>query len=289
MGFHLKRRSRSKSFARITPFSFLGGAFAPFIFMLVSLGLIAFSSMNGDRLGGVRNTAADMFSPVLSSVSRPIQNAALFVRDISGIAQMQAENMRLRQENMRLRDWHQASLFLEAENKALKSLLNVKIDPALSYISTRVMADSGNAYVKSILLSSGSNEGIAKGQAVMANDGLIGRVVDAGDSSARVLLVTDINSRIPVIIESSGHHAILAGNNDSQPLLVHLPPQAELEEGARIITSGYGGIFPYGLPVGRVVLDQRGVRKATLYADLDRAVYVRVVDKPEDMNLKTSR
>lgn len=285
----MKRRTRSKSFARITPFSFLGGAFAPFVFLLISAGLIAFSSTNDDRLGGVRNATADMFSPVLATVSRPIQNAALFVRDISGLAQMQAENMRLRQENMRLRDWHQASLFLAAENKALKSLLNVKLDPPLSYISTRVMADSGNAYVKSLLLSSGAQDGIAKGQAVMANDGLIGRVVDAGTSTARVLLVTDINSRIPVIIENTGHHAVLAGNNDSLPLLVHLPPQTQVEQGARIITSGYGGVFPYGLPVGQVLVDERGVRKATLYADLDRAVYVRVVDKPEDINLKTSR
>ncbi len=283
----MKRRARSKSFSRITPFSLLGGAFAPFIFLSISLGLIAFSSMNAERLGGLRTATSDLLSPALNFVSRPVQDAAMFVRDVSGLAQLQAENMRLRQENIRLRDWHQAAMFLDAENKSLRSLLKMKLDPSLSYISARVMADSGNAYVKSLLLSIGEDDGVQKGGAVLGSDGLAGRIVEVGNASARVLLVTDINSRIPVLIEGVSQHAVMAGTNENMPVLVHLPPGMEVPVGSRVITSGHGGVFPYGLPVGQVVITRDGEAGVALYADLDRLVHVRIVNRPEDPNLRS--
>lgn len=243
--------------------------------------------MNAERLGGLRTATSDLLSPALNFVSRPVQDAAMFVRDVSGLAQLQAENMRLRQENIRLRDWHQAAMFLDAENKSLRSLLKMKLDPSLSYISARVMADSGNAYVKSLLLSIGEDDGVQKGGAVLGSDGLAGRIVEVGNASARVLLVTDINSRIPVLIEGVSQHAVMAGTNENMPVLVHLPPGMEVPVGSRVITSGHGGVFPYGLPVGQVVITRDGEAGVALYADLDRLVHVRIVNRPEDPNLRS--
>lgn len=264
----------------------LGGALSSLVLLLASLGMMVFSGVRPDAVGGLRSGAADIFAPVLTVVSKPVQDAAAFVRDVSGIAGLQAENQLLREENIRLREWYQAAQLLEAENKSLRDLLNVKLDPQNTYITTRVMGDGGNAFVKSLLLAGGNRDGIKKNQAVLSGEGLIGRIIEAGSRSSRVLLITDINSRVPVLVEDSRQHAILAGTNGDMPRLEHLPPDSDIAIGARIITSGHGGIFPSGLPVGRVEMDAGGVPYVKLYADMAKLIHVRAVNLPEDPNLR---
>lgn len=264
---------------------FVGRRGSPLLLLLLALSLLVFSKVYPQALNGIRAGTADLFAPVLSAVSKPVHKASAFIRDVTGLAALQAENMHLRQENIRLREWYQTALLLDAENKSLKDLLNVKVEPQHSYITSQIIADAGNAYVKSLLVDAGSKDGVRKGQAVLSGDGLVGRIVESGKKASRVLLVTDINSRIPVLIIGTSQHAILAGTNEDFPVLMHLPPDSEVAEGARIITSGHGGLFPYGLPIGEVVIGSDGKRYVSLYADMDRMVYVRIVDKSGDPNL----
>ncbi len=244
------------------------------------------SAFQPAALGGVRAGTADLFAPVLAAVSKPVQQASDFVRDVTGLAELQAENAHLQQENIRLREWYQAALLLEAENKSLRDLLNVKIEPQHSYITGRIIADSGNAYVKSLLVAAGKKDGVRKGQAVISGDGLIGRVVEDGNKSSRVLLITDINSRVPILVENSSQHAILAGTNAAMPVLQHMQQDSDIQEGARIVTSGHGGLFPQGLPVGRVIVEG-DVKYVKLYADVNKMVHVRIVNKSADPNLRS--
>lgn len=246
---------------------------------------LGMSALNPSGVGAVRSQVADIFTPLLATVTKPVQGAAMFVRNVSGLSEMQAENERLHIENARLRDWYQTALLLEAENRSLRNLMNVKLDGPSRYISARIVGDSGSTFLKSVLVSAGTEDGIQKNQAVISGDGLIGRVLEAGQRSARVLLITDVNSRVPVIVEDSTQHAILAGQNDDQPMLVHIPQDSEINEGARIITSGHGGVFPSGLPIGRVAKDDQGDYRVELFADFDRLLYVRMVERPRDENL----
>ena len=119
----------------------------------------------------------------------------------------------------------------------------------------------------------------------MAGEGLIGRVVEAGRQSSRVLLITDINSRVPVLVEDTRQHAILAGSNEKTTSLLHLPPDTDLKDGVRIITSGHGGMFPHGLVIGRIKRDEKGIAHVQPFADFDRLVHVRILDKSTDPNL----
>jgi rod shape-determining protein MreC len=121
-------------------------------------------------------------------------------------------------------------------------------------------------------------DGVREGMAAMTGDGLIGRVVEAGDWSSRVVLITDLNSRIPVAVAGSGERAILAGDNSASPKLQFLPQDAVLAPGAAVVTSGHGGVFPPNLPVGSVVEMSRGVYNVVPAADLGRVNYVRLVD-----------
>lgn len=281
----MKRRTWSKSLSRISPIPLAGGGFVSFVFVLAAIGTLIFSAVNPGGVSTIRANMTDAIGPVLGGITRPLTSAAIFVRDVSGLSELQAENLKLEQENTRLREWYQTALQLEAENKSLRDLLHVKVEPENRFITARILADAGTTFVKSLLVEAGSKDGVAKGQAVLSGEGLIGRIVESGRSVARVLLVTDINSRVPVLVEDTRQHAILAGQNNVSPILLHLPPDSEIRNGARIITSGHGGVFPHGLPVGRVNIGADGVYKVQLFADFDRLIHVRIVDRNDDPNL----
>ena len=285
----MKRRSSlrsSKSFgtqaiAEILP---AGGAAS---FVLIALGFLIFlfSVVSPQSVSGIRMSVTDAAAPILSTITKPIVHASDIVRNASGLGDLQAENIRLQQENLRLKEWYQTALLLEAENKSLRDLLSVKVEPHYKTITARVLADNGNAFARSMLISAGSADGVKKGQAVMSGEGLVGRVIETGEQTSRILLVTDINSRVPVLIEDTRQHAILAGNNKNQANLIHLPPDSTINEGARIITSGHGGVFPHGLAIGRVKKTSTGEVMVKPFATFDRIVHVRVLDKSADPNL----
>ncbi len=276
-----RARVGSKAVSKMMPFPLLGSG-ATALLILISCLMIITSAIKPQLVHGMRTAVYDFASPVLSVVSIPMQTAALFVRDVSGLAAMQSENMRLRDENIRLREWHQAALLLQAENKSLRDLMNVKLQPQYDYISARILSDTGRTFAKSVLVNAGKVDGVEKGQAVITSGGVVGRIIEAGNNTARILLITDMNSRVPVLVENSRQHAIFAGTNSDTGRLLHLPAGTELAEGTRIMTSGRGGIFPFGLPVGVIVKDENGMMGVKPNADFLRMIHVRVIDKPYD-------
>lgn len=280
----MKRRARSKVQARFSPFQFVGSGQASIIFILAATLLLTVSFVRPGVFGGVRSTVSDIFTPALVLISEPFRQVATFTSSVTGLSEMRAENAQLRTENARLREWYQTALMLDAENQSLHSLLNVKPDPAHRFITARVIADSGNAFVKSAIVAAGQDDLVQKGQAVLSGDGLVGRIIEAGRNSSRILLLTDVNSRVPVLLEGSRQKAMLMGTNEDMPALRYLPQDIEIKEGTRIITSGNGGMFMPGLPIGTVVI-RDGVPFVKPYADISRITHVRVVDFPEDPNL----
>lgn len=247
--------------------------------MVISVFLMVFSSFRPAVFEGVRTFTEDQFSKPLSVISYPFQLITLMLHDITDFAQVQGDNLRLEQENVRLRQWYQTALLLDSENRALRELLNLRFDPTYKHIAARILADSGNTYVKSVLVAVGKRDGVNKDAAVVGGEGLIGRVVEVGDETARVLLVNDINSRVPVVVEDTGQHAIMAGTNEANPRLIHVPEDSEITQGSRVITSGYGGVYPHGLPVGRVHLSKDGEMQIVLFSDFDKLQIVRVLQK----------
>ena len=262
-----------------------GGGVSSFILVGLGFLIFVFALISPQSVSGLRMSVSDALAPVLSTVTKPLVHTAEVVRNVSGLGDLQAENIRLKQENLRLKEWYQTALLLEAENKSLKDLLNVKVEAHYKTITTRILADSGNAFAKSILISAGSQDGVRNGQAVMAGEGFLGRVIEVGERTSRVLLITDINSRVPVLVEDTRQQAILAGHNRDEMDLIHLPPDSNLKEGARIITSGHGDVFPHGLAIGRVVKGESGQPVVQPFVNFSRIVHVRVLDKSADPNL----
>ncbi len=281
----MKRRGRSKVYVRFSPLQYIGSGQASIIFMLAATLLLAVSFVRPGMYGGLRSSVSDALTPAMIVISEPFRQVAAMMESVTGLSELRAENTQLRTENVRLREWYQTALMLESENQSLHALLNVKPDPLHRFITARVVADSGNAFVKSAIVSAGQKDKVQKGQAVLSGDGLVGRIIESGQNSARVLLLTDVNSRLPVLIEGSRQKAILSGLNTDLPVLKYLPVDTDIKAGTRIITSGDGGMFMPGLPVGTVVVGTDGLPYVKPYADISRITHVRIVDYPEDPNL----
>ena len=230
----------------------------------------------------MRTDVSDMLAPMVQSVSAPVQNLAGSVADLSGLQALRARNARLRAENKRLREWYQTAIYLQAENESLRALSNLELEADKRYITARTLADPGSAYVKSLLIAAGRNNGVKPDQAVIAGQGLVGRVIEAGDSTARVLLLNDLNSRVPVLIADQNRRAILAGSNNDKAQLKHVPDDVKVEPGDRIVTSGHGGVFPAGLPVGKLEAVRGSALSVALNADASDLRHVRIVESARD-------
>lgn len=282
----MKRRSSIGNLSDALYLTQGSAGFSSLFFIVFSILLMLISAFRPNAFDSWRTQAADAFAPVMSVMSQPFQKLTVLLRNFEDMADLKSVNMRLEEENERLREWYQAALLLEAENRSLRDLLNVKIDPENSFITARVISDSGNSYVKSLIVLAGAKDNLQKGQSVLNGQGLIGRIVDVGEETARILMITDISSRVPVVVEDTQQHAILAGQNNDHPRLIHMPNDTNIEAGARIVTSGHGGIFPQGLPVGRVAVDERGEKFVELYADVSHIQHVRVVKREDADHVK---
>jgi rod shape-determining protein MreC len=243
-----------------------------------TVGLIVLGKADTILIDRLRTAVTDAFAPILEALAQPIATVNHLVVDAHNLVNLQADNERLRDENMRLRQWEQVARELAAQNQALSDTLRFVPHDDIHSTTGRIIADSGGVFVRSLLVDVGARDGVARGQAAVAGDGLIGRIAEVGDISARVLLITDLNSRIPVMIESTRDHAILAGDNSDQPKLMYLPPNLTLKPGERIVTAGDGGAFPPGLPVGVISSVVDNTARVAPFADWGRLEYVRIVD-----------
>src|SRR5947207_4529825 len=252
--------------------------FALGLLVVVSFGAMLVGKADTVLVEHARVLALDLASPVLETIARPVAAANRAIADLKEFASLREENARLREENARLLAWQTAARRLENENEGLRGLANFREGPEASFITARIVGDSVSAYVRGALLNVGHRAGVVSGQAVVTGEGLAGRVAEVGDNSARVLFVTDVNSRLPVLIERTRERAILAGDNSAKLRLTLMQGVGGVQRGDRIITSGHGGSFPVGIPVGEVVETGEGHIRVRPFADFSRLEFVRVVD-----------
>ncbi|PCJ33471.1 MAG: rod shape-determining protein MreC [Alphaproteobacteria bacterium] len=251
--------------------------FSSGFFIVLALALLIFGSNNTSLVNAARGQVTDFFVPILSVASRPLQAVDDFIGWTQQVAIVFSENKRLLAENAQLKQARITSSQLAIDNQRLKRLLNVGEGQVNIIAAARVVSDSDSPFFKSVLINRGTDDGVLKGQAVINEDGIVGRIINAGSSSSRVLLATDINSHIPIKLASSGINMILEGDNSPYPKLGFLPLGEEISVGDLILTSGYGMVFPPDLPVGQVLeITEEGI-KIKLSTKLYNLNYVSIV------------
>jgi len=264
---------------RLATLRLLAQRFAFLALVLASFAMMLLGKADTIVVERLRVLIDDGLSPVLQVLSRPASAVHSVVDAVHDLASLRAENVRLAEENARLMHWQTVARELDNENKALRSQLNYAPDPDSAFITARVFGDTGEAFGRSMLISAGTREGVRKGQAVIAGENLVGRIVEVGDRTARILLLTDPSSNIPVVIEGTRAKAILAGDNSDRPRLnLLLSANSNAAVGSRVVTSGHGGAFPPGMPVGVIASIQDGVARVEPFVHRYQLEYVTVVD-----------
>lgn len=259
------------------PLRVVAQRFTLLLFAGASVTLLVLARAGYPPLERVRTAVLDIAAPVLEVAAHPVAAVTDTVGDLAALSNVYSENLRLREEVERLRNWQAQARLLAQENAAFRGLLRAQPEPGMTYVTGRVIGDSGGPFVRAVLLNAGTVDGIHPGVAAVTGDGLVGRVVDAGRRSSRVLLLTDLNSRVPVVVESSRYRAILSGDNTDSLKLAFLPAPSAVTIGDRIVTSGHGGLFPAGLPVGVVTEVTADAAVVTPHVEFRRLEYVRIL------------
>lgn len=269
---------QSGAVGRLATLRLLAQRFAFLSLIVAAVALMIVGKADIVLIERTRTVVVDGLTPILDFMSRPAAAIAEVVESMRDLANLRAENARLKAENQRLLHWQTVARRLGAENAILHDHLNVIPDPDPAFITARVVGDMGSAFGHSMLLNAGVRDGVRKGQAVMAGEVLVGHIAEVGEHSARLLLLTDINAKIPVMLESSRTRAILSGDNKDRPRLEYLTSTANVAIGERVVTSASGSAFPPGLPIGAVVSNVDGTIRVEPFAKRHELEFVSVVD-----------
>lgn len=246
------------------------------LMMFLSVALLVLSRMEHDYVKHVRWQITELTTPILAVASAPLEKALRAGRTIFDVFELADEVEALKDENQKLKGWEWRALEAERKLAELSEVSNVAKDQAMAFVTSRVIANSSGPFARSALINVGQEHAVRVGFPVVSGDGLVGRIVETADGSSQVLLLTDLNSRIPVHVGQSAARAMVSGDNGPLPRLGFLAEGSGISEGDEVSTSGIGGLFPRGLRIGRVVKDSTGFRVKP-HAELDRLDYLSVI------------
>ncbi len=253
--------------------------FALTLLLVLAAGLLVLSKADLKLVRTLEEVVADGMAPVMALVREPVVAARRVAERFGRFLAVYEENARLREENRRLLEWRARAVRLEVENRGLREMLAMSAPEAAPRRTVaRIVADAGGPFVQTRLIDAGSRRGVREGMAVVDERGMVGRVVQVGEESARVLLLTDFNSRIPVVVAGSRDQALLVGDNTPYPKLRFLPLSPGFRLGDRVLTSGADGLLPPGLPVGEITAAGEHGITVTLHVDWRRLDEVAVLD-----------
>jgi len=224
-----------------------------------------------------RNAVARGLAPAGEVLEAPVRWAGDGIDAIGGYFFAVSENRRLKARIRDLETWRDEAVALRNVNERYEALLKLKTDPPAPFVAARSVLDVRGPFANARVLDAGAAAGVQVGDPVMSENGLVGRIVGVVPHASRVLMLTDVESRTPVLVDRTNARALLTGDGGPNPRLEYIRGQNPVKEGDVLLTSGDGGVFPRGLPVGVVAKDLRGAWRARLYSDLTPIDYVRIL------------
>ena len=242
------------------------------IVIALAIVLVLLGKAQSGLFDQARARVTDWMAPVLVKVRAPVQGFDRFVGSITEIFSVYEQNLKLKEENARLRQWRNVATVLQTRVSRYQTLLHAVPDPKLNAVLAQVIGRASRPFLQTMVLDAGKQHKAMPGQAVVDARGMIGRIYLTGQRTSWVILLTDLNSRIPVTIASaaggSGNiQAMMTGDNTAMPVLDIVSRLTTLHSGDQVVSSGDGGLLPAGLPIGTVVEDGSGGWRVALLAD----------------------
>lgn len=230
-----------------------------------------------EAYGVSRQVTDAVAAPVGGALSTPLRWIGDGINGVTGYFFAVSENRRLKAELKEAREWRNVAIALRDTNERYKTLLGLKTEPPIPMVAARTVIDSRGPFANTRLANAGREKGIKVGNPVMSENGLVGRVIGVTSGVSRILMLTDIASRTPVMIDRTNARAILTGDGGPNPTLEYLRGKDPVREGDRVLTSGDGGVMPRGLPVGVAVKGLDGRWRVVLVSDAAPIDFVRVL------------
>jgi rod shape-determining protein MreC len=233
-----------------------------------------------DPRGGVasaRHTTDGALGTVAGVLSAPIHWLGGLGDSARDYVLAGTQNHQLRRDLAAARSWRHEVIRLRDENARLSALLGVRTDPPIPMVFARTVLDARGPFANTRIADAGAARGVIEGNPVLSEHGLVGRVTGVARGVSRIMLLTDVESRTPVLIARTNGRAILTGDGGPNPKLDYLRTHDPVREGDRILTSGDGGVLPRGLPVGVAVRSYDGGWRVALDSDASPIDFVQIL------------
>ena len=244
-----------------------GNAQLPLVIVLaLAVALVLLGRAQANLFDRARTVIIDRLQPVLVVVHAPVTQFDRWIGSINELFTVYRENLQLKDENARLKQWQTVAVIMQDRVKRYQLLLHAVPDPDVHSVLSQVIGRANRPFLQTMILDAGAANSAKPGEAVVDARGMIGRVYLTGQHTSWVILLTDLNSRIPVTVAPGNHQAIMVGDNTATPTLDTMSQTVTLHAGDQVVSSGDGGLLPPGLPIGTVV-GQAGQYRVALLAD----------------------
>ena len=247
--------------------------------VIVSIIILSLEYFKTGPINQFRIFAKDVIFKTSYFISLPFSSVKNTYHGFNDHLKIYEENKKLKNTNLNIQELKFENQFLKEENIRLNELIEEKSLFSDNYHVTKILLDQESPYLRSIVINKGFKHDIKIGSAVRSGSYFVGKVVGVNYLTSRVLLINDLNSKIPVIIEPDGTRAMVSGNGSKIfGDIEYLPEKNQVEEGHIVYTSGTDGIISSGIPVGKIIIknNQKSVR---FFTDFDQIQYVKVYFK----------
>lgn len=255
--------------------------FLHLIIILIGFALIFIGKADLLAIRTLQTNVSGIFAPLFNVVAAPVRAVETMFEGMRTVASLREETVRLRAENERLKRWRRRSEILESENRQLRTVLGAVIPADRQAVTARAIAAPGSSFSHTMMITHGTDKRIQRGDPVVTADGLVGYIIEVSKRHSWVLMLSDVNSRLPILLSTSSWPGLAIGQNSDMLSLSFLPLEAEPKENELVLTSGHGEILPPGLPVGRVV---KGVGREYYIqpvVDLRKVAFVSILVRPQ--------
>ncbi len=227
--------------------------------------------------GALRGGFETVVAPVSSVLAAPVHWFGDVSSFIGGYFFAVSENRRLKAEIADLRSWRDEAIALKNVNGRYETMLGLRSEPAVAMVAGRAISDARGPFNRAKLLDVGSSKGVRVGNPVLNEDGLVGRISGVTGGVSRMIMLTDVASRVPVLIDRTDARAIMIGDASGHPRLEFVRGSGSVQSGDRILSSGDGGGLPRGIPIGVAAKGVDGSWRVKLFSDRGAIDYVRVL------------
>ena len=247
------------------------------LFILTFL-LILFSKTDYIIMNEIKSLSTGVLTHTSKFITSPVNVTTQAIKKINEIRFLQQENLKLKEEVIRLKKWQTLAIKNTRENKVFKRLLNSTSNEVEIIKTASVINQTTNLYVNTVTINAGLVHKVKEDLAVINEKGLVGKTVTSSNQKSKVLLINDQTSSVPVKNLSDKSYSIVRGTANGKYLVSAFIKDETLPKvGDLLVTSGNAKIFPRDILVGKVILVQEDYYLALTYVDFNNLDYVQVI------------